>query len=106
MLYCDVTVNGKLIVAGVLCNNLTSIIAEDYLGFIGDLYFNDIQGSSDPDYTGLASRFNLLWVQNEDLATAVKVPLDSEPNQSVTIALGTQNTIINLYTRTATLTND
>lgn len=60
-LYLDLFVNDVPIVVGVLCRDRTFLIRNAYLGFTGDLLFVDAQGASDPDYTGLGSRFALLW---------------------------------------------
>jgi hypothetical protein len=43
------------------------MVRETYLGFIGDLSFTDTQGTSDPVYTGLGSRFVLLYLEASDL---------------------------------------
>ena len=59
-LYCDVIVDGVTILAGVVCLNGCKIKRNDYLGFAGELVFWDLQGKSDPDYTGLGSRFALM----------------------------------------------
>ena len=60
-LYLDLLVNDAPIVQGVICRNLVKLVREPYLGFVGDLYFLDTQGASDPAYDGLARRFMLLW---------------------------------------------
>jgi hypothetical protein len=60
-LYCDVSVNNTLIIAGVLCLNLNEIVRDAYLGFIGDLYFLDTQGLSDPSSPGLGARYQFLY---------------------------------------------
>jgi len=67
-LFLDLYSNGVLIVAGVLCKNLTLLVRNAYLGFTGDIGFLDTQGTSDPDYTGLGSRFQLLYLTSSDLA--------------------------------------
>lgn len=66
-LFCDVSVNNTLIIGGVLCLNLNRIKRSDYLAFIGDLFFNDTQGTADPHYTGLGSRFNFMYLDASDL---------------------------------------
>ncbi len=48
----DVLVNDVAIISGVICQNLNPIVQNGYLGFLGDLAFMDMQGSSDPEYTG------------------------------------------------------
>jgi hypothetical protein len=60
-LYCDVSVAHVTIVAGVVCNNLTKIVRDSYLGFTGELYFYDTQGLNDPTYPGIGSRYVLVY---------------------------------------------
>lgn len=60
-LFIDLYVNDSLLIGGVLCLNNVLIVRDGYLGFTGDLYFNDTQGTDDPYYTGLGDRFELLW---------------------------------------------
>jgi len=67
-LFFDLRLGGALIVAGVLCLNLTLIVRSIYLGFAGDLVFIDNQGSNDPDYTGLGTRFSLAYLEVADVA--------------------------------------
>ena len=69
-LYIDVLMNSSLIIGGVLCLNRNVIVRDAYLGFIGDFAFVDTQGSSDPTYTSLGSRFLLYYFTSADLATA------------------------------------
>ena len=66
-LFVDVSVGNQAIVTGVLALNLVKIVRDAYLGFIGDLFFVDNQGSSDPDYTGLGGRFSLIYLEASDL---------------------------------------
>ena len=66
-LYLDLSVSGTLIIGGVLCQNLNRIVRDAYLGFIGDLMFQDMQGASDPYYSGgLGSRFLLCYLEQSD----------------------------------------
>lgn len=60
-LFVDLYVSDRLIIGGVVAENRNRIVRSVYLGFAGDLYFNDTQGLADPDYTGLADRFQLWW---------------------------------------------
>lgn len=66
-LFIDVFVSGLPIIAGVLCLNQARIVRDKYLGFIGDLAFTDTQGTGDPDYTGLGSRYVLVYLEASDL---------------------------------------
>lgn len=58
-LYLDLYVSGQPIIVGAICRDRVSLTIANYLGFVGDLYFKDIQGFDDPDYTELGSRFIL-----------------------------------------------
>ena len=60
-LFVDIYVNDVPIITGVLCRDRVWIVREAYRGFPGDLTFIDTQGTDDPDYTGLGSRFLLVW---------------------------------------------
>ena len=66
-LFVDVYAGGQLIQAGVIAQNTRRIVRSLYLGFVGDLAFYDTQGTSDPVYTGLGSRFLLLYLTPADL---------------------------------------
>jgi hypothetical protein len=70
-LFMDVYVGVKLITCGVICQNLNRIVRYAYLGFVGDLVWDDTQGAGnpqDPVYTGLGSRFILIYVDPADIA--------------------------------------
>lgn len=67
-LFCDLAVNNAAIINGVICENRNRIVRSAYLGFVGDLAFNDSQGTDDPIYTGLGTRFFLLYLEEADLA--------------------------------------
>lgn len=69
-LFMDVYIGADLIIAGVLCENLNRIVRSTYLGFVGDFIFIDNEGSDDPIYTGLGSRFSLAYLEQSDLAGA------------------------------------
>ena len=61
-LFLSLSVNNATIISGVLCLNATKVVRDAYLGFAGDLVFLDTQGDSDPDHTGLASRYMLAYI--------------------------------------------
>lgn len=67
-LFMDLSVNNVLVIGGVICQNRNRIVRSLYLGFIGDLIFVDTQGSSDPYYTGLGSRYLLYYMDTVFLA--------------------------------------
>lgn len=62
----DVLVDESPIVQGVLCQDNNRLIRYAYLGFVGDLVFVDTQGSHDPEYSGLGSRYQLLYLSPGD----------------------------------------
>jgi hypothetical protein len=66
-------VGNSLIVASVIVENLNRIVRDSYLGFIGDFVFYDTQAANDPQdpvYTGLGSRYQLIYLEAPDLAAA------------------------------------
>lgn len=67
-LFMDVYLGSTLVIGGVICWNLNRIVRDSYLGFIGDFVIGDTQGTSDPDYTGLGSRYQLAYLTPSDLA--------------------------------------
>ena len=62
-LFMDVNANSVEICSGVICLNEVRIVREKYQGFIGNLLFYDTQGLSDPVYTGLDGRYQLLYLE-------------------------------------------
>jgi hypothetical protein len=69
-LFMDVYLSGALIVGGQICQDKNRIIRDAYLGFVGDLIVRDTQGSSDPDWSGLGTRYLLTYLTPDDLAVA------------------------------------
>jgi len=65
--YCDLYVNGSLLIGGVICQNLNRIVRSLYLGFTGDLMFQDVQGSLDPSSPGLGTRYLFCYLETTDL---------------------------------------
>ena len=74
-LFADVFLSGTAVVNGAVCENLNRIVRYAYLGFVGDLFFLDTQGTNDPGYTGLgpAGRFQLVYLETTD--SALTAPL-------------------------------
>lgn len=66
-LYMDLAVNNVPLRAGVVCQNQNRIIRYPSLGFIGDFWFTDTQGTDDPVYTGLGTRWLLEYIELADL---------------------------------------
>jgi hypothetical protein len=69
-LFLDLLVSNSPIILSTICLDRVKLVRETYLGFIGDLVFTDTQGTSDPVYTGLGSRFVLLYLEASDLLSA------------------------------------
>lgn len=60
--YLSLKVNNVSIINSAICRDRVNIARRDYLPFSGTLAFVDTQGSSDPDYTGFGSRFQLAYI--------------------------------------------
>jgi hypothetical protein len=67
-LYADVTNGATVLRTAVRCLNLGRWLVDcGYLGFVGDFAFVDTQGNSDPQASGLGSRFLLMYLEASDL---------------------------------------
>jgi hypothetical protein len=60
-LFASLGVSGQQIIAGRYCNDRVGLVRQQYLGFVGWLYFVDTQGGEDPEYSGLGSRYILVY---------------------------------------------
>lgn len=60
--FVDVSVDDVDIVVGVLAHDAVPLICREYVEFIGNLLFIDTQGSDDPSYSGMGSRFTLNYL--------------------------------------------
>lgn len=67
-IFVDVLVNGAPIVSAVIARDMAPIVCRKYTGFIGNLLFIDTQGGDQPEYTGLNSRFKLLYLSDSEYA--------------------------------------
>lgn len=70
-MFVDLNVSNAPIILGAIAQNLNRIVRSLYLGFNGDFWFADTQGTSDPDYTGLGSRFLLQYLEASDLPIGI-----------------------------------
>ena len=61
-LFVDVNVNGVDVSTAIIAQNGNTLVPTSYLGFVGNLAFLDTQGTSDPTYDGLGSRYQLVYV--------------------------------------------
>lgn len=69
-MFATVLLNGVIVVSTVPCENLNRIVRGVYLGFVGDLAFLDLQGSSDPVFSGLGTRFVLLYLSPTEVPSS------------------------------------
>lgn len=69
-LFMDVYLENTLIIGGVICENQNRIIRSAYLGYSGDFAWIDTQGSLDPNYSGIATRFFLSYLTEDELSEA------------------------------------
>ena len=71
-IFMDVLLAGVPIRTCLQAVNLQRLLATaQYLGFVGDFVFVDTQGSADPIYSGLGSRFQLIYLEAADLAASI-----------------------------------
>lgn len=66
----DLTVDNSPLVVGEICQNRNTLVKAAYLGFVGNFWFDDQQGSDDPSYAGLGTRFVFEYIEASDLAAA------------------------------------
>jgi hypothetical protein len=71
-LFMDLQSNEVEIVGLVICQNLNRIVRDLYLGFQGDFVFLDNTGAGqDPFFSGLGTRFSLMYLSPADLPPGV-----------------------------------
>lgn len=66
-LYLDLTLNNAPVLNARLCLDRVKLVRLSYLGFLGDLVFIDTQGTSDPYYTGLNTRYILVYYSQGEI---------------------------------------
>ncbi|NTU49330.1 MAG: hypothetical protein HGA87_00280 [Desulfobulbaceae bacterium] len=60
-MFIDLQANGEPVLNARICRNMVNLVTQPYLPFVGTLFFSDSKGTDDPDYTGLGSRFFLIY---------------------------------------------
>lgn len=65
-MYFDLNSNGAEIVTSVIIRDAVPLLARAYTGFSGNFVFIDTQGSDDPGFDGVGSRFNLVYLTTEE----------------------------------------
>ena len=66
--FVDINADGVDISVGTIARDAVPLISREYAGFSGNLLFIDSQGSADPSYDGLGSRFDLVYLTAEEYA--------------------------------------
>lgn len=66
--FVDLNLSGVNIVASVIARDAVPLVCREYAGFIGNLLFVDTQGSADPEYSGLGTRFALVYLTADEYA--------------------------------------
>ena len=61
-LYADLNADGSAVCHGAICRNGADIVQSPSVFFSGSLHFYDTQGTHDPEYEGLGSRYILLYL--------------------------------------------
>jgi len=69
-LFVDITSNGAVVSSCTLALNGVPLNPFSYSTFQGNLLFVDTQGVDDPTYTGLGSRFQLVYLDPAEYALA------------------------------------
>ena len=67
-LFLDLYLSNAIVIAGTLCQDRNPMVRSLYLGFEGDLMFFDTQGTDDPLFSGIGSRWFLAYVTAADFA--------------------------------------
>lgn len=61
-LYFSLTADGVVITRNTICRNVARLLLDrQYLGFVGDFMFRDLQGDTDPEFAGLGTRYVLVY---------------------------------------------
>lgn len=68
-LFIDLTANGKAIMQGVICQNGNKLVRYRCLPFSGELFFVDLQGSNDPQWDGLGTRYRLYYLTADEVSS-------------------------------------
>ena len=72
-IFVDVSANGVDISTTVLARDAIPLVPTTYLGFVGNLMFTDTQGTSDPTYDGLGTRYRLIYLSAAEYAAFLSV---------------------------------
>jgi len=68
-LYFDLALDGTPIITTKICRNrIRLLLASSYEPYVGDFVFVDTQGDTEPQYSGLGSRYVLLYLSADEIA--------------------------------------
>lgn len=67
-LFVDLNSNGADISIAVVARDVIPLVPTAYLGFAGNLIFTDTQGTSEPTFDGLGSRYQLVYLTAAEYA--------------------------------------
>lgn len=68
-MYIDLTVGGSPVVTCRIARNKQRLLLDaQYHGFVGEFFFFDSQGDTDPQFAGLDDRYKLYYLEAADLA--------------------------------------
>lgn len=60
--FLTLTVDGVNVANSTLCRDRVAVVRQLSRPLVGKLAFVDTQGTSDPDYTGFGTRFQLVYI--------------------------------------------
>lgn len=66
--FVDVIADAVTTVTAVIARDAVPIVCIGYLGFIGNLMFIDTQGANDPQYSGMGTRWQLVYLTADEYA--------------------------------------
>jgi hypothetical protein len=67
-MYFDLRVNNAdIVLSRIVRNKQLLLLDSKYRGFRGDFLVNDSQGDTQPEYTGLDSRYFLYYIETSDV---------------------------------------
>ena len=67
-MFVDINVDGIDVMSAVIARDVTPLISREYAGVSGNLIFTDTQGSHEPTYDGLGTRYTLVYLTAEEYA--------------------------------------